>query len=382
MRVMSSSVTARVNEPAGLKCRDGPRAGDPFDRALATGPACPICADALAPASCTASVRRRRPSSVSPPSTAQWRSVRPSGETARYATVVMATPPEAMVRWNSINLSLMAPLGVAPSKVAALMIRFLRVKGPRGAGSNTAGGRPGLAGASVLTVFTRAHHRAGPAPSAGGFSRSWPRSWARHPGRTQGIGDRLRQRGMADHQIREVGVRLRIPQRTPVEPPGMKTGGQRHGHRCGRIPLVLSPGMKIDFGLTPNDGRNFAPADPMAIVRAPNRWPTAGMKSGGRVRLTTMRGTVAAGASGGGSSVPKTTPIAGRATAPTSGSPSTARATWTAQSSRPSENSRVPSSGSMIHTRPEGSSRCSARRASSDRTRSPGNNWPRRSMRN
>ena len=50
--------------------------------------------------------------------------------------------------------------------------------------------------------------------------------------------------------------------------------------------------------------------------------------------------------------------MAGRATAPTTGSPSTARATWTAQSSRPSEYSRVPSSGSMIHTRPDCGPEC------------------------
>ena len=45
-------------------------------------------------------------------------------------------------------------------------------------------------------------------------------------------------------------------------------------------------------------------------------------------------------------------PRAGRATAPATATPSMARATCTAQSVRPgSLNSRVPSTGSMIHTR-------------------------------
>ena len=67
----------------GVKPPEGERAGAPLERALATGPAWPIWAAAAAPSPCTASVRRRRPGSVSSLSNTQWRSVRPSGDTAR-----------------------------------------------------------------------------------------------------------------------------------------------------------------------------------------------------------------------------------------------------------------------------------------------------------
>ena len=67
----------------GVKPPEGERAGAPLERALATGPAWPIWAAAAAPSACTASVRRRNPGTVSSLSSRQWRSVRPSGETAR-----------------------------------------------------------------------------------------------------------------------------------------------------------------------------------------------------------------------------------------------------------------------------------------------------------
>ena len=67
----------------GVKPPEGERAGARLERALATGPAWPICAAAAAPSACTASVRRRSPGTVSSLSWRQWRSVRPSGETAR-----------------------------------------------------------------------------------------------------------------------------------------------------------------------------------------------------------------------------------------------------------------------------------------------------------
>ena len=67
----------------GVKPPEGDRAGAPLERALATGPAWPIWAAAAAPSACTASVSRRSPGTVSSLSSRQWRSVRPSGETAR-----------------------------------------------------------------------------------------------------------------------------------------------------------------------------------------------------------------------------------------------------------------------------------------------------------
>src|SRR5579864_2826604 len=72
----------------------------------------------------------------------QWRSVRPSGDTARYATVVMAAPPSPTRRWKSTRASVTAPRGEAPSKVAALMKRFLSVSGPSRADSKGVNASP------------------------------------------------------------------------------------------------------------------------------------------------------------------------------------------------------------------------------------------------
>ena len=69
----------------------------------------------------------------------QWRSVRPSGETARYATVVIATPPAATRRWKATSSSLTWPPGMTPSKVAALMMRFRASAAPGGPARTPAG---------------------------------------------------------------------------------------------------------------------------------------------------------------------------------------------------------------------------------------------------
>src|SRR5580692_1423682 len=47
----------------------------------------------------------------------------------------MATPPAAKVWWKSTMPSPIWPRGVSPSKVAALITRFLSCKGPRAAAS-------------------------------------------------------------------------------------------------------------------------------------------------------------------------------------------------------------------------------------------------------
>ena len=62
-----------------MKPPEGESAGARLERALATGPAWPICAAAAAPSAWTASVRRRRPGTVSSFSSRQCRSVRPFG---------------------------------------------------------------------------------------------------------------------------------------------------------------------------------------------------------------------------------------------------------------------------------------------------------------
>ncbi len=54
-----------------------------------------------------------------------------SGEMAQWETVVMATPPRATSLCKSISASLTSPRGITPSKVADLMKRFFRVRGPR-----------------------------------------------------------------------------------------------------------------------------------------------------------------------------------------------------------------------------------------------------------
>ena len=97
----------------------------------------------------------------------------------------------------------------------------------------------------------------------------------------------------------------------------------------------------------------FAPADPISTSSASSCSATASAAAGGRERLTIMRGGVApVSGIATGSAVDNVMPSPGRATAPTTGLPSTTIATWTAQSDRGgSENSRVPSTGSMIHVR-------------------------------
>ena len=77
------NIDGAEGEPIGVNPPEGDKAGAPFERALATGPAWPICAAAATPSACTASVRPRSPGTVSRSSRRQCRSVRPSGETAR-----------------------------------------------------------------------------------------------------------------------------------------------------------------------------------------------------------------------------------------------------------------------------------------------------------
>ena len=65
----------------------------------------------------------------------------------------MAAPPAATRWWKATRSSVTAPLGVAPSKVADLMIRFFSVRGPSRAGPKTAGPGPAsLDGGGVLFI--------------------------------------------------------------------------------------------------------------------------------------------------------------------------------------------------------------------------------------
>ena len=99
----------------------------------------------------------------------------------------------------------------------------------------------------------------------------------------------------------------------------------------------------------------LAPAEPIGTSSAPIRPAMWAASRAGRVRLTAMRRRSGAGGTTSGASLrstmPAPGPIPGSATAPSTGTPSIASPTWTAQSARSSPYSRVPSTGSMIHTR-------------------------------
>ncbi len=95
----------------------------------------------------------------------------------------------------------------------------------------------------------------------------------------------------------------------------------------------------------------LAPADPMPTSSACIALATATASAAGRVRLTSMRKGLFAGGRAAGVCDVSVRSSPGSATAPTVATPSTASATCTAQSVRPSPYSRVPSTGSMIHTR-------------------------------
>src|SRR6185312_8465595 len=137
---MSSRLAFLANRmPIGLKNRTGAKAVALSERALATGPACPICALTAAPSAWIASVNRWKPGTASGRIQMPLPSVRPPCETAQYATVVMPTPPAAGSRWYSMRSSLTSAPGVRASKVADLMMRLRNVMGPSFAGASTSG---------------------------------------------------------------------------------------------------------------------------------------------------------------------------------------------------------------------------------------------------
>jgi hypothetical protein len=84
MSLMSSRVAFFANRiDSGLKNRTGANALALFERALATGPACPICALIAAPSAWTASVSFFSPGMASGRHQICLPSVRPPGDTAR-----------------------------------------------------------------------------------------------------------------------------------------------------------------------------------------------------------------------------------------------------------------------------------------------------------
>src|SRR5450755_3770181 len=116
----------------------------------------------------------------------------------------------------------------------------------------------------------------------------------------------------------------------------------------------------------------LAPAEPSGTSTAPSRSASRCTNSGGRDLLTSRRSGSATGWGAIGRAVLSSRSCAGRATVPAVSSPRSQRATCTAQSVRPaSPNSRVPSSGSTIHTR-LADSRAGSSRPSSESTASSG----------
>ena len=79
--------------------------------------------------------------------------------------MVRAAPPRATRRWNSISSSVTRPLGITPSKVAALVIRLRSISGPR---------RNGVAASSSLTIA-----RAPAGPTYARASAAWFRRFSR-----------------------------------------------------------------------------------------------------------------------------------------------------------------------------------------------------------
>ncbi|GAA3104820.1 hypothetical protein GCM10020001_022900 [Nonomuraea salmonea] len=135
----------------------GASAGSLVEAGLATGPACPSWAETAAPAPCTASASRRSPGIASGRIQSCRRSVLPSGLTAQYATVVIATPPSANARWKSMSASDTSACGVRPSNVAALMILLRNRSGPSLAGANTSFMPPTLAKQALGRKRTASH---------------------------------------------------------------------------------------------------------------------------------------------------------------------------------------------------------------------------------
>ena len=173
------------------------------------------------------------------------------------------------------------------------------------------------------------------------------------PWRADERDDLLGQLGAADDQVGQRGVVLVVDQRRAVDARAVEAGGTGDRDRGGVVPLVLPAGVDVGVGEVAHDAHD------LDAGRAHGH--QLGVDLGGQ-GLHERRRTGAAdrdpravgraGRHRRGVPVLNVSPSAGCATAPATRSPSCHSATCTAQSSRGgSENSRVPSSGSMIQTR-------------------------------
>ena len=102
--------------PYWFTTSDGPRGSQVESSAFFVNqPQWPSWSDAAPPSRCTASVTRRSGDTVSRRIVICSANVRPSGETAQYATVESPTPPAASARWCSTSASDGTPPGHMPS---------------------------------------------------------------------------------------------------------------------------------------------------------------------------------------------------------------------------------------------------------------------------
>ena len=67
---------------------------------------------------------------------------------------------------------------------------------------------------------------------------------------------------MTHDEIGQPRVGSRVAQRGAVDAAGEEPGSQRHSHRGTRVPLVLAPGVDVDFRFAPHDGRDLGPSRP------------------------------------------------------------------------------------------------------------------------
>src|SRR5665213_2736761 len=132
----------------------------------------------------------------------------------------MATPPRATRSWKATRSSLTRPRGAAPSKVADLMIRFLRFNGPSRASPKT--GARTVPGPSVT---------GSPVPE--------------EPGVAHGGQHVASQVGVAHDEVGQPRVGSGVAEGGPVAAAGVEAAGQRHRHRRARVPLVLAPGVHV-----------------------------------------------------------------------------------------------------------------------------------------
>ena len=180
------------------------------------------------------------------------------------------------------------------------------------------------------------------------------------------------------------GIGLVVAQRGAVEPGGVQSGGLQHPGRRGRVPLPLPAGVDVGVGVAADDrhGLGARRTDPdeldvQPVAEQPQHRRRT-VRTGGDADRTRAAG---GGAVDGVAAVhlaecgQRHRGVGDRAFGPRGALPE--RHVHRPVLAAGMENSRVPSSGSMIHTR-SACSRCRSSCASSESTASPGRSARRR----